>query len=279
MIITWRILFIALLCLIPLPGEAKDEVAIQLYPGIGDARGFGLEGRVVEWRDLREFGVKDSWWTNLWRNLRRMINDEQPGVAVTVKIGNDSWPAKTDAEGYFRIEAQTRLGGGWHPVAASAPGGKAQSAGSLLIVPSENQIGVISDLDDTLLVSQVNDKSDLLGNTFMKNPLQRSAVPSAAAFLARALARNPHPETAAMIYLSASPRQLSIPIETFLARNGFPRGVLVTKKVTNDSTSEPLSDQVAYKTAKIENIFARLPHVSFIFLGDDGEKDPEIFNA
>ena len=72
---------------------------------------------------------------------------------------------------------------------------------------------------------------------------------------------------------------MSTPIETFLAHNGFPRGVLITKKVTNDATSDPLTDQVAYKTAKLENIFARLPHLKFILLGDDGEKDPEIFHA
>ncbi|MEQ1880011.1 MAG: phosphatase domain-containing protein [Burkholderiales bacterium] len=270
---------LALLGFLALPAVAEDELALQLYPAVGDTRGFTIEGRVIERRELRDTSVGDRWWTNLWRNLRQLINDEEAGAAVTVRIGQENWTAKTDAEGYFKIDVETRLAGGWQAVAASATNVATQASGSLLIVPAENKIGIISDLDDTLLISEVNDKSDLLSNTFMKNALQRAAVPGAAQFLARSLAGNLHPDTAAMIYLSASPRQLSTPIENFLAHNGFPRGVLITKKVTNDATSDPITDQVAYKTAKLESIFARLPHVKFILLGDDGEKDPEIFHA
>jgi phosphatidate phosphatase APP1 len=267
----------ALLVFLAQPAVAEDELALQLYPAYGDAHGFTIEGRLIERRELREIGVKDRWWTNLWRNLRQLVNDEQAGVSVTVRIGQQNWTAKTDVEGYFKIDVEERIADGWQSIAASTPG--TQSTGSLLIVPAENRLGIISDLDDTLLISQVTDKSDLLGNTFLKNPLQRTAVAGAAQFLARSLAGNPRPDTAAMIYLSASPRQLNTPIETFLAHNGFPRGVLITKKVTNDTTSDPITDQVAYKTAKLENIFARLPHVNFVLLGDDGEKDPEIFHA
>jgi phosphatidate phosphatase APP1 len=268
---------LALLFFLALPAVAEDELALQLYPAYGDDRGFTIEGRLIERRALREAGAKDRWWTNLWRNLRQLINDEQAGAPITVGIGQQNWTAKTDAEGYFKINVEERMADGWQPIAASTSG--AQATGSLLIIPADNRLGIISDLDDTLLISEVNDKSDLLGNTFLKNPLQRTAVPGAAQFLARSLAGNPRPDTAAMIYLSASPRQLSVPIETFLAHNGFPRGVLITKKVTNDATSDPIADQVAYKTAKLESIFARLPRVSFILLGDDGEKDPEIFHA
>jgi phosphatidate phosphatase APP1 len=267
------------LALLSLPAVAQDELALQLYPAYGDARGFTIEGRLFERRELRDTSVDDPWWTNLWRNLRQLINDEEAGAAVTVRIGQESWTAKTDAEGYFKIDVEQRMADGWQPISASAPNVATQASGLLLIVPAENRLGIISDLDDTLLISEVNDKSELLGNTFLKNPLQRSPVPGAAQFLARSLAVNPRPDTSALIYLSASPRQLSTPIGNFLAHNGFPRGVLITKKVTNDSTSDPITDQVAYKTAKLAAIFARLPHVNFILLGDDGEKDPEIFQA
>jgi phosphatidate phosphatase APP1 len=270
---------LALLAVLALPALAEDDLALQLYPAYGDARGFTIEGRLIERRELQDTSADDRWWTNLWRNLRQLINDEESGVAVTVRIGQTSWTAKTDDEGYFRIDAEARVADGWQEIAASAPNVTTQATGSLLIVPAENRTGIISDLDDTLLISEVNDKSDLLGNTFLKNPLQRTAVPGAAQFLARSLSGNPRPDTAAMIYLSASPRQLSNPIVNFLAHNGFPRGVLITKKVTNDTTSDPITDQIAYKTAKLENILARLPHVNFILLGDDGEKDPEIFHA
>jgi len=53
--------------------------------------------------------------------------------------------------------------------------------------------------------------------------------------------------------------------------------VLITKRVTNDATSEPLRDQTRYKMARIEEILQRVPHVTFMLIGDDGEHDPEIF--
>ena len=261
------------------PAMATDELAIQLYPAFGTARGFTIEGRVAERRELSEVRADDRWWTNLWRNMRRLVNDEKAGVTVTVRATHYNWTAVTDAEGYFQISAEAQLADGGHPIKASAGDHALEASVSLLIVPDDNRLGVISDLDDTLLISEVNDKAKLLGHTLLKNPLQREPVPGSAVFLAHTLAANPRPETAAMIYLSASPRQLSIPIESFLLRNGFPRGVLITKKVTNDRTSDPLLDQVAYKTAKIEHILAQLPTVNFILLGDDGEKDSEIYQA
>lgn len=142
-----------------------------------------------------------------------------------------------------------------------------------------NSLAIISDIDDTILVSQVTDRSRLLANTFLKSPHERQAVPGVADFYRRLAQRNPQPQAAAVIYLSASPRQLHANIEAFLDSHGFPRGVLITKKVTNDTSSEPLADQFANKTAKIEDIFTRLPHVSFVLVGDDGERDPEIYDA
>lgn len=261
------------------PAMAADELAIQLYPAFGTARGFTIEGRVAERRELSEVKPDDRWWTNLWRNMRRLVNEERAGVTVTVRATHHTWTAITDAEGYFQISAPAQLVDGWHPVTALVGDRTPQASGWLLIVPDENRLGVIADLDDTLLISEVNDKAKLLGNTFLKNPQQREPVPGSAAFLRRTLAANPRPDSAAMIYLSASPRQLSIPIESFLLQNGFPRGVLITKKVTNDRTGDPLLDQMAYKTAKIEHILAQLPAINFVLLGDDGEKDPEIYQA
>ena len=145
-------------------------------------------------------------------------------------------------------------------------------------VPEANLFGLISDLDDTVLVTEVNSTRRMLANTLLRNPLQREAVPGTAALYHRLAARNPDAAAAPIFYLSASPRQLHFAIETFLGHNGFPPGVLITKRVTNDDTSEPLLDQMAYKKAKIEEILARLPRVRFTLIGDDGERDPEIYD-
>lgn len=257
-----------------------DEPAVVIHWAYGDAARFVVEGRVVEARTLSAPRPADRWWTNLWRNLRRLVNDEQEGVALVLGVGGREWRAVSDAEGYFRVDAGGHgLPGGWQRVRVATADGRAAVEGGLLIVPAANTLGIVSDVDDTVQVSRVTDTSELLANTLFKNPAQREAVAGAAGFYRRLAAANPAPAAAPIVYLSATPRQLHANVAAFLAHNDFPPGVLLTRKVTDDRSSDPLTDTFAYKTAKIEELFARLPQVRFVLIGDDGEHDPEIYAA
>jgi len=272
-------LFIAVASAIPTSLAHADEPAIEIYTGYGTGAGFLVEGRVAEKRAATPKTTNDNWFTNLWRTLRRFSNEEIHDFPLQIALGGQTWPVITDSEGYFRLDVtNAKLPAGWHAVSATASDGTATVQGEALIVSEANGIGVISDIDDTLLVSDVNHKATLMANTFLKNALQRVAVPGAAHFIRDVVARNPAPDTAPVIYLSASPRQLYGNITDFLVHNDFPRGVLIAKRVTEDKTSDPLFDQFAYKTAKIADIFRRLPNTKFVLMGDDGEKDPEIYH-
>lgn len=251
---------------------------VVLYPGYGDSRGAIIEGRVIESESIKPVKATDSKWRNFIRNLRLLFNDEREERKVTVHAAGGEWTTVTDEEGYLKVAVDLAqpLPPGWQTVTAQAGDGSAE--GRLLIVPPENTLGIISDIDDTILVSDVTDKDKLLVNSFLKNPLQREAVPGVADYYRRLAERNPRPNAAPVIYLSASPRQFQSSIQAFLDFNDFPSGVLITKKITNDRTSEPLLNQIRYKTEKIEEILARLPRVRFVLVGDDGEKDPEIYH-
>ena len=267
---------LAMLLLLHASLAQADKLNIVLYPGYGTPQGFILEGRVIEARHSSAESTADSRFANVKRSARRLVNDEQANIAVHVKLDTETWVVESDAEGYFRVEASApQLSPGWHSYRAESKSARAQ--GQVLLVPVENTLGLISDLDDTILVSNVTDKSRLLKNTFLKNYTQRLAVPGAAAYYAQFTQQCAQPISAPIFYLSASPRQLHSGIQTFLDRNAFPPGVLITKKVTNDAHSEPLLDQVRYKTAHIERLLATFPAMRFLFIGDDGEHDPEIY--
>lgn len=258
---------------------ASSPVEVIVYPSFGFGSTATIEGRVIAHEARDEHATEDGKRENLERNLQLLINKEIADVKVTVSVGQRTWDTVTDAEGYFRIDAheENLLPAGWHAVSAQAPAGT--GSGSLLMVPAGNVQGVISDFDDTVVVSEVNRFFRLLGHSLLKNPQQREAVPGMAEQYARLIAGNPDASTAPLFYLSASPRQLQSPIQSFLDYNGFPRGVLITKRVTNDTTSEPLRDQIRYKSEKLADILERLPDVTFTLFGDDGEHDPEIYHA
>ena len=258
------------------PAVLAETNHITLYPAFSDGKTLLIEGRVVEHVERAPARRADGHLTNLSRNMGRFFNDERPQQTIQLRLAEFSGQALSDGEGYFRLSGSSTLMPGWHPVGAQT--GQTSAIGRLLVVPTGNQLGLISDLDDTILISEVTQKRRLLANTFLKNPRQRHAVPDMARLYTRLMAQNPEPASAPLFYLSASPRQLQDAIGEFLEHHAFPPGVLITKRVSNDFSGDPLLDQFRYKTQKIEEIFARLPWVRFILVGDDGEKDPEIYD-
>ncbi len=258
------------------PIAFAEASQLMLYPAYSDGASWRIEGRLVERRESPAVSARDGWFDNLRRSGRQFFNDERQQQLVRLRLADYHGETHTDREGYFRLAADLALPPGWHRVDAES--GKGRASGELLVVPKGNFLGLISDLDDTIMISEVPKKRRLLANTFLKNPGQRLAVPGMAALYARVMAQNVQPTAAPLIYLSASPRQLHEAIAEFLERQAFPPGVLITKRITNDSSSEPRLDQFSYKTAKIEEILARLPWVRFVLVGDDGERDPEIYD-
>ncbi|HEY9098915.1 MAG TPA: phosphatase domain-containing protein [Thiobacillus sp.] len=265
------------LCLLPLAACTEANQAL-FYDSYGSSQHFVIKGRLIEAETLSKSNEHDSKLRNLWRSFRTFKNEEQDGVTLTIKAGTFQTTATTDDEGYFHVEAspEQALDHGWQRI--TVRGGDAQGTGHLLIVPRANTLGVISDIDDTVLMSDVLNKKNLLRNTFLKNIQQRQGFPGTAAFYASLLSLNADPWAAPMFYLSASPRQLAGNIEAFLIQHHFPRGVLVTKQISGQG-HDPWLDQQRYKTAQIETIFSALPWVKFTLVGDDGERDPEIYQA
>jgi phosphatidate phosphatase APP1 len=251
---------------------------VTLYPAYGAGSSAVFEGRVTAASSAASPAATDRRRDNLRRNLDLMINDERENLPVVVRVGSREWPTTTDAEGYFRVVADDlTMTAGWHDVSATA--GAAVTIGRLLLVPATAQVGVISDVDDTIQITEVNSTRRMLGNSMLLNPLQRQVVPGIVPFYRELVSADVRSDTAPVFYLSASPRQLHPSLSLFLEQHRFPPGILITKRVTNDDTTDPLRDQFAYKTAKLEDILSRVPGVRFTLVGDDGELDPEIFHA
>lgn len=259
---------------------AGDQTEILVYQAYGTPRAFTLEGRVAERQGRRAARGADSWSTNLWLSLRSLRVSEKKDIPLRLTFASSSWTVRSDTEGYFAVRADTppQARPGWNPVRIAGADGGAWVDAQVLIVPERDTIGIISDFDDTLILSEVTDRSRLLEHSLLENHLQRRPIEGMAALYRAILARNPLPDAAPVFYLTASPRQLEPGIRAFLERNGFPPGPIVAKKVS-DRDGDPLFDQERYKIERIERIFEDLPSVRFILVGDDGERDPETYST
>ena len=142
--------------------------------------------------------------------------------------------------------------------------------GHALLVP-EQGLSVISDIDDTVKITQVHDRREMLLNTFVRPFQAAPGLPEHFRRLAQVDGTRFH-------YLSASPFQLAPALEDFLHDEAFPPGSLHLRESTRWNTLIPGSgDSRAHKLGVIAKLLADFPQRRFLLLGDSGEADPEIY--
>ncbi len=248
-----------------------DEII--LYPACISHTGGMIEGRIIMRRKLRLISPDDGCRKNLTRSLSHMINRERKFMPFTLTFANLKFSGITDDEGYFKVNiAPSSYPEGWLNVLVTSE--SACTTGQCLVLSAQALVGVITDFDDTILVSEVTKKFRLLTNTFLKNPLQREAVAGSAQIYRQLAAQ--HPLTP-IFYLSATPRQLYHFVLAFLQHYGFPAGMIINRRLTHDKAGDSLHVKT-YKTQKIIQLFNSLPNIKFMLIGDDGEHDPDIYH-
>ncbi len=254
-------------------GEARSQVIID--DAWAGASGCHFSGRLVERRPVAEDASGGG--RRLWHNTRLLLTRGEEGF-VTWRAAGHEWRTRVDDDGYWTLAMSPApvFAPGWHAIESDPS--RSSDAG-LLVVDPRNRRGLISDLDDTIVVSEVLEKRTLLKNSLVVAPESREAVPGMAELYRRLLAEpaNPAPESAAMFYVSASPRQLTDNLRAFLRAKGFPRGVLRLKELSAASEDSLTGDQRAYKRRVLREILRAYPEVRFALFGDDGVQDPEIY--
>jgi phosphatidate phosphatase APP1 len=250
--------------------EPRQNIVDDAWQG---THGYYFSGRLTEVR--RAPGKDSGRLASLYRNTRMLLTSGEEGV-VTWRVSDREWSVRADDHGYWEMAANQSLGlaPGWYEIETEPA---ASSKAGFLVPDPRNATGLISDIDDTILVSEVLSKRALLTNSLTVPAEQRAAVLGMAALYARVLRENPAPEASAVFYLSSTPRQLTDNLRRFLSANGFPRGVLQLKDVASEN-GDAMREHEAYKLRRIETILGAFPQTRFYFFGDDAERDPEIYS-
>jgi hypothetical protein len=228
----------------------------------------------------------DAKETRLFNERARLfLVDHERGKWVHVRFGDQVFRiGKSQANGRFsgtitlpetqtRRLTQTRSDGCLHLEAVLPPDDPRHFTGQVLLL-DDTGVSVISDIDDTIKVTEVRDRRATLRNTFLR---EFQPVPGMAEFY-QTLARS---NGAVLHYVSASPWQLYAPLAAFVHSNGFPAGTfhLKTFRWKDRSFLSLFSDPEKHKASVIEPLLKRFPNRRFILIGDSGERDPEIYAA
>lgn len=277
----------------------SDE-AILFYPAIAkpvrDGFELTLNGIVFEpekrplmiWMvrqltGLEKEDLTEAEWEIFKQRCRYFLVDHERGKRFSVQLGREKFGLSTSkADGHF--DAQIK----WKTNALAIPVHATNGAIALAVsvidqkrqfplelhVLEETGLSIISDIDDTIKVSDVLNKTALLRNTFCRPFKSVDGMPA----LYHHWATN---SGAQFHYVTASPWQLYQPLADFVRSNGFPSGTFHMKefRIKDRSAVDLFTSPERYKPGVIEPLLKQFPKREFILVGDSGERDPEIYGA
>ncbi len=207
------------------------------------------------------------------RGWRLFIDAPVPYLPVTVHAGATSVRTRADRSGYVDVVVRGHdLEPGWHTVEIDAAGAGTVHA-RVLVVPPGPRLGIVSDIDDTAMVSHVPRVLVAAWNQLVKYTSSREPVPGMAELYTRIQAS--HPGTPVM-YLSTGAWNVLPTLRSFFQRHGFPDGPKLMTDWGPTNTGWFRSG-IEHKRTELRRLMIDLPEVSWLLVGDDGQHDPLIY--
>lgn len=207
------------------------------------------------------------------RGWRSFVDAPVPYLPVTVRVGQSTLRTRADRGGYIDLVVPGHgLPPGLHEVEVQATG-SAPATGSVLIVPPGPRLGIVCDIDDTVVVSHVPRILVAAYNQLVKYSSAREPVPGMAELLTHVRSRQ---DGAPVIYLSTGAWNVVPTMRSFLQRHGFPAGPMLMTDWGPTNTGWFRSG-IEHKRTQLRRLMLDLPEVRWLLVGDDGQHDPLIY--
>ncbi|RLK49525.1 App1 family protein [Microbacterium telephonicum] len=245
---------------------------VAAFPGYGGEDWVRILGRVLivpkmsKRRQRSEFaGVRG------WRSFAAVAVAH---ATVTVTIDGVAHDVVADQGGVLDTVLPARLSPGWQTVTMTVEG-SAPIETRVFIVAAGTRFGVISDIDDTVMVTALPRPFVAFWNSFVLNEHARQPVPGMAVLLERLVRDHPG---APVIYLSTGAWNVAPTLVRFLRRHLFPPGSLLLTDwgPTHDRW---FRSGKAHKEENLRRLAREFPDVKWMLLGDDGQHDDELYTA
>ncbi len=215
----------------------------------------------------------------LLAGLAHYVSVELPGEKVTVEVAEQRLDVTAGPEGY--VEATLELPGlapGWHRVTfglAHEPGYSVR--GRLVVVDPMARLGVVSDVDDTIIHTGLTRLLDAVRTSLFVPEHARREV-AGASELYRGLVAGAAGRLQ-VFYVSTGAWNTHPVLERFLLRHGFPEGPLIMTDWGPSGAWLFREKSVAFKARVIAELIVEHPHLLWVLIGDSGQDDAEAYAA
>ncbi len=204
-----------------------------------------------------------------WRSFTSVPVDD---VAVTIGIGDVSRRVTADRGGVVDTRIEVDLAPGWHTITIGTDSSDAVEA-PVFIVDTSVDFGIISDIDDTVMVTALPRPLLAAWNTFVLNEHARTPVPGMAVLYER-LTRDHH--GAPVIYLSTGAWNVAPTLTRFLSRNLYPAGALLLTD-WGPTRDRWFRSGTEHKRQSLQRLAEEFPEMNWLLVGDDGQHDEQIY--
>jgi phosphatidate phosphatase APP1 len=194
-------------------------------------------------------------------------------VTVTIEINGRTHRVQADRGGVVDTVVAVGLTPGWHMALLHTDASTPVEAPLFIVAPGVRH-GIISDVDDTVMVTTLPRPLLAAWNTFVLDEHARVPTPGMAVLLDRLAATA---EGAPVVYLSTGAWNVAPTLTRFLSRNLYPAGALLLTDwgPTHDRWFRSGKD---HKRANLRRLAQEFPDIRWILIGDDGQHDEAIYS-
>lgn len=249
----------------------RGRVATILpFPGYGGPGWVRVVGRVLIVPPQRRTRDGEPASVRGWRSF---VGIPVGFAGVTVHMGDTTHQVAADRGGVFDAMIRVDLEPGWQTFAFAVEGQEPVEARAF-IVAEETNFGVVSDVDDTVMVTALPRPFIAFWNSFVLDEHARLPVPGMAVLLDQLLRQHPG---APMVYLSTGAWNVAPTLWRFLSRHLFPAGAMLLTDwgPTHDRWFRSGRE---HKLSNLRRLAKEFPDVKWLLIGDDGQHDESIYS-
>jgi len=193
---------------------------------------------------------------------------------VSITIAGATHEVVAERGGVIDTVLPARLEPGWQTLTMSVEGGEPVES-RVFVVGPDVRFGVVSDVDDTVMVTALPRPLLAAWNSFVVDEHARQPVAGMAVLMERLVRDAPGTP---VIYLSTGAWNVAPTLIRFLRRHLFPPGaVLLTDwGPTHDRWFRSGKE---HKLANLRRLATEFPQVTWLLIGDDGQHDDEIYTT
>ena len=265
----------------------QDPLRILPYRGYGTPEKVYIKGRVLEKDGIEPLDKDASLWKNAVNMYRRFESDEIEMAKLRASLKDCERDITANEEGFFEVELtpSSPIKGNklWQNVALTLldPPPRKQSSvtalGNVMIVRDSAQFGVISDIDDTVVYTAADKPSKMIGIAYLGNEHSRRAFAGVTPFY-QALQAGQKSEGNPIFYVSSSPWNMYDLFAKFMDLTDIPLGPILLRDIELSPENLLSFNHSDHKREQIDPLLKRFSNLSFILIGDIGQKDVEIYS-